>query len=188
MAKATHVPVKILLILDQSEEVDETEYAVFSGLISRAEGDLLDIFNSAELWSPRNAEVNAYCALINWFANKIEVDRWRPGNPIDETHLEKVVPEEMKKMLKAMQRKYLNETYQYVIIDNGIDGYSVEESMMNYIEYLQCTIQRSPGLLKRSWETTIEQLPVLLNLAKPERRDASPIREIIIKSSSQDPD
>jgi hypothetical protein len=186
MSKATHKFVNILLVL-QGDEESEPEYAVFSGLISQHESDLLDIFQSSPLWAPRNIEVDAYRSLLSYFSAKVEIDRWYPGNPVDETYLADVVPKEMKKMLKAMKRKYIRETYQYEIIANAIDGYSLAESMDNYIEYLQKTIEKSPGLIKRSWELTIEQLPTLLGMKKKKYvRDASPERDKIIKSSSQD--
>ena len=179
---ATHKPVSILLVLERSEE-REAEYAVYSGLISLVEKQLLDIFESGGLWAPRNAEVDANLALLSYFSEKIPVDAWRLGNPVDEGHLDRVVPEAMRKMLKALQRKYIRETYQYVIINGGVD----DGAILDYVRYLQQVVRRSPGLLNRWQEDTIEDLPRLLGLRTP-NRDRSPEREKIIPSSSQDPD
>jgi hypothetical protein len=107
---------------------------------------------------------------------------------VDETHLAKVVPEEMKKMLKAMQRKYLSETYHYMIVDTVCDGYSVKEMMLTYIRYLQRVIQRAPESLNSVQKSLVEQLPSLLGLRKKPKRDTSPLREKVIKSSSQEAD
>jgi hypothetical protein len=186
MADATHMPVRILLVLEENEE-REAEYAVFSGLISKAERDLLELFQLGEFWSPRNVEVNAYLALISWFSDKVEVDRWRPGNPVDEGHLAHVVPEEMKRMLKAMQRRYIADTYHYVIMDTGCDGYCAEETMLTYIRYLQTVSNRAPQSLHAVQRDFVARLPELLGLEE-RQRDANPIRDLIIRSSSQDKD
>jgi hypothetical protein len=176
------------------EKDDDTEklvptYTVFSGLISIHEVRLLEIFKGGDLWAPRNKKVNAHLALISYFFEKKEADAFQPGNPVDETHLKRVVPREMRKMLKAMQRKYLLETYDYMLVNPGHGSYdTMEDVMFEYIDYLQDVVKCSPGLLSSCHETTIENLPFLLGLHRKPDRDSSPERGKIIKSSSQDLD
>jgi hypothetical protein len=162
---ATHRPTTILLVRTECE-VHPEEYAVFRGFISDAEAALLEIYNTGALWAPSNLYINATNALIEHFVGRDEVDAWLPGNPVDETPFSGMVPDEKRKMLKALQRQWLTDTYEHVFVTNRYEGVA---EMSKYVAYLQKSVRMCPGLLGEQLSRIVEQLPELLWGGKREK-------------------